>query len=283
MHHDVRRPSVARIYDWLLGGVDNYPSDHRVGADLLDIAPGSRTGALSNRAFLRRAVHVLARDYGIRQFLEHGCGLPARDNVHEVAQAVAPDARVVYVDNDPLVVAHARTRLVENPRTAVVDADVRDTAAIFADPAVRRLIRPDEPTAALFVSVAQCLGDEDVTPMIERVKQRLAPGSFVVLCQFTSPYADVRERVTRLMREATDGSWGRLREEEEVRGYLDGLEIIEPGLGDVAHWRAERRPTLRDAEAELIAWGGVGRLPAQALRGAGTSPNSADRDAARSS
>ncbi|MBW5486210.1 SAM-dependent methyltransferase [Streptomyces bambusae] len=264
MHHDVRRPSIARIYDWLLGGVDNYPADHRVGEDLLGIAPGCRTVALTNRAFLRRVVHTLAHDYGIRQFLEHGCGLPARDNVHEVAQAVDREARVVYVDNDPLVVAHARTRLVENPRTAVVAADVRDTGAIFGNPAVRRLIRPGEPTAALFVSVAQCLDDEDVTPMIERVKQRLAPGSFLVVCQLTSPYPEVRDRVTNLMHKATEGSWGRLREEHEVRGYLDGLEIIEPGLGDVADWRPERRPTLSSAAAELIAWGGVGRLPGQA-------------------
>ncbi|MEV8531304.1 SAM-dependent methyltransferase [Streptomyces sp. NPDC051211] len=263
MHHDVRRPSVARIYDWLIGGIDNYPPDQQVCRELLDIAPGSRAVARTNRAFLSRVVEVLAREYGVRQFLEHGCGLPARDNVHEVAQRIAPESRVVYVDNDPLVVAHARARLVENCRTAVVNADVRDTEAVFADPAVRRLIRPAEPTAALFVSVSQCLRDEEVSRMIEQVKERLAPGSFLVMCQFTSPDPAVREQVTALMRKATSGGWGRLREAEEVRGYLAGLDIIGPGLGDVADWLPDRPRGIRAHEAELIAWGGVGRLPGQ--------------------
>ncbi|MER5934718.1 SAM-dependent methyltransferase [Streptomyces sp. NPDC002054] len=267
MHHDVRRPNVARIYDWLLGGIDNYPPDQRVCRDLLDIAPGSRAAARTNRAFLSRVVEVLAREHGVRQFLEHGCGLPAGDNVHEVAQRVDPGSRVVYVDNDPLVVAHARARLVENSRTAVVDADVRDTDAIFADPAVRRLIRPGEPTAALFVSVAQCLGDEDVAAMIERVKQRLGPGGFLVMSQPTSPDPEVRSRVTALMREATSGQWGRLRDTEDVRGCLAGLDIIGPGLGDVADWLPERRRGIRAQEAELIAWGGAGRLPRQSPAG----------------
>ncbi|WP_330333843.1 SAM-dependent methyltransferase [Streptomyces sp. NBC_00536] len=256
----MRTPSVARIYDRLLGGVDNHPVDQKVCEDLLGIAPGSRTLALASRAFLRRAVRVLARDYGIRQFLEHGCGLPARDNVHEVAQTVAPGSRVVYIDNDPLVLAHARARLVENPWTAVVSADVRDTAAVFAAPEVRGLIRPGEPTAALFVAVSQCLPDQDVLPMLERVKERLAPGSFLVVCQYTSRCPEVRDRVTSLIRDATLGGWGRVREEHEVRGFLHGLEIIEPGLGDVADWRPDPvRPALPRA-TDLIAWGGVGRI-----------------------
>ncbi|MFJ7204290.1 SAM-dependent methyltransferase [Streptomyces sp. NPDC098789] len=261
MHHGVRTPSVARIYDRLLGGVDNHPVDQKVCDDLIGIAPGSRTLALASRSFLRRAVRVLARDYGVRQFMEHGCGLPARDNVHEVAGAVAPEARVVYIDNDPLVLAHARARLVENPWTAVVAADVRDTAAIFDSAQVRGLVRPDEPTAALFVAVSQCLPDEDVVPMLERVKERLAPGSFLVVCQYTSRCPEVREQVTSLIRGATQGRWGRVREEHEVRGFLHGMEIMDPGLGDVTDWRPDPvRPSLPRA-TDLIAWGGVGRIP----------------------
>ncbi|MER5731489.1 SAM-dependent methyltransferase [Streptomyces sp. NPDC002138] len=260
MHHGVRTPSVARIYDRLLGGVDNHPVDQKVCDDLLGIAPGSRALALTSRAFLRRAVRVLARDYGVRQFLEHGCGLPARDNVHEVAQSVAPEARVVYIDNDPLVLAHARARLVENPWTAVVPADIRETDAIFDHPEVRGLVRSDEPTAALFVAVSQCLPDEDVLPMLERVKERLAPGSFLVLCQYTSPCPDLRDQVTTLIRGATHGRWGRVREEHEVRGFLHGLEIVEPGLGDVADWRPESGRTPLPRARDLIAWGGVGRM-----------------------
>ncbi|MFD9072530.1 SAM-dependent methyltransferase [Streptomyces lasiicapitis] len=257
---DVDTPSVARMYDWLLGGIDNYPADRDACQDLLRIAPSTKALALNNRAFLRRVVKVLAKEHGIRQFLDHGSGLPTRDNVHEVAQRVDHDARVVYVDNDPIVLAHGRTRLVENERTAIVQADMRDTSSIFSHPDVTRLIRRDKPTAALFVSVTHCLKDDEVQPMIEAVKQRLAPGSFLVVCQLVSEHEKVRDGVTSLMATATGGNWGRVREEDDVRGYLHGLEIIEPGLCDVTDWRPDREVHPRQHVDDWVEWGGVGRL-----------------------
>ncbi|WP_343041773.1 SAM-dependent methyltransferase [Streptomyces typhae] len=258
---DVETPSVARMYDWLLGGIDNYKADRDACQILLEIAPSTKALAVNNRAFLRRVVKVLAQEYGIRQFLDHGSGLPTRDNVHEVAQRVATDARVVYVDNDPIVLAHGRTRLVENDRTAIVQADMRDTDGIFRHSDVTRLIRRDEPTAALFVSVTHCLKDHEVQPMIDAVKERLAPGSFMVICQLVSEHEKVREDVTALMADATGGNWGRVREEDDVRGYLRGLDLIEPGLRDVTDWRPDREVHPRQHVDDWVEWGGVGRLP----------------------
>lgn len=258
---DTHTPSVARMYDWLLGGIDNYEADQKACHELLEIAPSTKALAQNNRAFLRRVVRVLAREHGIRQFLDHGSGLPTRDNVHQVTQHVAPDSRVVYVDNDPIVLAHGRARLVENDRTAVVQADMRDTETIFAHDDVRRLIRRGEPTAALFVSVTHCLKDDDVQPLLERVKERLEPGSFLVVCQLVSEHASVRTGVTELMKKATHDSWGRVREEQDVRNYLGGLEILEPGLCDVTKWRPDNEVIPRQREDDWVEWGGVGRLP----------------------
>ncbi|MDF3292382.1 SAM-dependent methyltransferase [Streptomyces silvisoli] len=259
---DTKTPSVARMYDWLLGGVDNYPSDREACQELLEIAPSSKALALNNRAFLRRVVRVLAQQYKIRQFLDHGSGLPTQDNVHQVAQQVDPQARVVYIDNDPIVLAHGRSRLDQNDRVAILKADMRDTKKIFQHPAVVDLIHKDEPTAALFVSVAHCLKDEEVVPMLSAVKDRLAPGSLFVICQLVSDRADVRDRVTALMDRATHGTWGRVRETREVRAYFDalGLKIIDPGLCDVTDWRPDTDLVPRQKEDDWVEWGGVGEL-----------------------
>ncbi|WP_445397757.1 SAM-dependent methyltransferase [Streptomyces sp. LE64] len=260
---DTHTPSVARMYDWLLGGVDNYRSDRDACAELLEIVPDSQALALNNRAFLRRVVRFLAEEAGIRQFLDHGSGLPTLDNVHEIAQRVDPDSRVVYIDNDPIVSAHGRTRLEQNRQTAVVQADMTDTAAIFAHDEVRRLIRPDEPTAALFVSVLHCLKDEQVLPMLHRVKRELAPGSIFVICQLVSERADIRDRVTGLMADATHGSWGRVRAKAEVAAYFDdlGVTVREPGLVNVTTWRADTEVVPRQRTDDWEEWGGIALLP----------------------
>ncbi|MCX4659141.1 SAM-dependent methyltransferase [Streptomyces uncialis] len=259
---DTRTPSVARMYDWLLGGVDNYRSDRDACADLLRIVPDSQALALNNRAFLRRIVHYLAAERGIRQFLDHGSGLPTRDNVHEIAQREDPDSRVVYIDNDPIVHAHARARLEHNDRTAVLHADMTETTAIFGHPDVRRLIRRHQPTAALFVSVAHCLKDEQVLPMFRRVKDRLAPGSVMVICQLVSERADIRDQVTALMKNATDGAWGRVRSKAEVAEYFDqlGLTAIKPGLVNVTTWGAESDVVPRQRTGDWEEWGGAAVL-----------------------
>ncbi|MGW0313989.1 SAM-dependent methyltransferase [Streptomyces flavidovirens] len=257
---DVSTPSVARMYDWLLGGIENYDSDRKACADLLEVAPSSKEMALNNRAFLRRVVRYLAEERGVRQFLDHGSGLPTQQNVHQIAQSIDPSSRVVYTDIDPIVLAHGRTTLEENGRTAVIQADMRNTDDIFAHPEVKRLIRPDEPTAALFVSVLHCLPDkDDPGALVRRVAKRLPAGSFLVVCQLVSDRASVRQDVTSLMAEATHGNWGRVREKHEVAAYLAGMDIIEPGLVDVTKWRPDNEVLPRRPE-EWEEWGGVAQL-----------------------
>ncbi len=158
---DVTIPSVARMYDYYLGGKDNYAVDRAACEELDQVVPSTRALAVNNRRFLRRVVRWLAEEQGVRQFIDHGSGLPTQDNVHEVAQRVAPDARVVYIDNDPIVLAHGRALLEENRNTAVIQADMRDTDGILGHPEVTRLIDFDRPVAALFVSVLHCIPDED--------------------------------------------------------------------------------------------------------------------------
>ncbi|WP_346011939.1 SAM-dependent methyltransferase [Streptomyces sp. SID3343] len=259
---DVNVPSVARMYDWLLGGTDNYAADEDACLQLLRIVPTTRALALNNRLFLQRVVHTLATEYGIRQFLDHGSGLPTQDNVHQVAQRVDSDARVVYIDNDPLVLAHGRTLLDQNDRTTVIQAEMTDTDGIFEHPDVRRLIEFKAPVAALFVSVLHCIPDEDdPAGMIERVASRLVPGSIMVVCQLVSEHRHIRDSVTEFMAQSTNGSWGRVREPREVDAYFIGKEILEPGLVEVSRWRPDTEVRPRQGrDPEWIEYGGVARL-----------------------
>ncbi|GAA3486498.1 SAM-dependent methyltransferase [Streptomyces cremeus] len=266
---DVDTPSVARMYDWLLGGIENYQSDRDACVELLTIAPSTKELALNNRNFLRRVVRVLAEDYGIRQFVDHGSGLPTQDNVHQIAQRVDPASHVVYIDNDPIVLAHGRTTLEENEQTAIIKADMRNQDYITGHAEYRRLIDPTKPTAALFVSVLHCVPDEDARTLVDTVRARLKPGDFMVICQLASEQADVRERVTRLMDVSTGGHWGRVRKPEEVEAYFEGLRILDPGFGkgdgkaplcDVTDWRADSQVVPRQKSQEWIEWGGVGEV-----------------------
>ncbi|MEV7596961.1 SAM-dependent methyltransferase [Kitasatospora sp. NPDC089797] len=259
---DVTVPSDARVYDWLLGGSINFHSDRRAAERLLQIAPTSRQLVLSNRWFLQRVVHTLAAEYGVRQFLDYGCGLPLGDNLHQVAQRVDPASRIVYVDKDPIVIAYGRESLDENDRTALVRADMTDTDAVFGHPAALDLIHPDEPTAVLFAAVLHCLPDEqDPAELIRQVTARLAPGSFVVVSELVSDDAGVRSGVTELMNRQVPRHWGRVREKREVRSYFDGLEIEPPGLVDVTDWRPVSDLQQRQRSRELTAFGGLARVP----------------------
>ncbi|MYS83530.1 SAM-dependent methyltransferase [Embleya scabrispora] len=259
---DVDTPSAARMYDWYLGGTDNYPADRSACEELLKIVPSTCELARNNRAFLQRVVRVLAAEYGIRQFLDHGSGLPTRENVHQVAQGVDPTARVVYVDNDPIVLAHGRMLLEENDNTAVIQADMTDTEAIFEHPDVKRLILLQEPVAALFVSVLHCLPESaEPAAMIRRVAERLPSGSFMVICQLVSDDPAIRDGVSDFMAEATGNNWGRVREPAEVDAYFDGLTILEPGLVEVSTWRPDSHVTARQETDEWIEYGGLARIP----------------------
>ncbi|MER7118445.1 SAM-dependent methyltransferase [Streptomyces goshikiensis] len=258
---DTSRASAARMYDWLLGGTENYEVDRDACAQLLKIAPSTQQLARSNRDFLRRVVRKLAVEKGIGQFLDHGSGLPTQDNVHEIAQRVRPGARVVYVDNDPMVLAHARTSLDDNENTMVLDYDMQQTQEIRR--ATDGFLDWNEPIAALFVSVLHCLKDEPgPAVLIEAITQELPPGSYVVICQLVSDDPGVRDGVTKLMELATDNNWGRVRTTSEVLAYFDLLEIEDPpGLVDVNDWWPDCQPPPAHLRpTDWVEWGGLGRV-----------------------
>ncbi|MFD3356287.1 SAM-dependent methyltransferase [Streptomyces fradiae] len=261
-HVDLSVPSAARMYDWLLGGSNNYEVDQEACQMLLDVAPTSRELALNNRWFLQRVVRVLAEEHGIRQFIDFGSGLPTQRNVHQIAQEVDPDAHVVYIDNDPVVLALGQSLLDENDNTAILSVDMTDTDTIFAHEDVDRLIDFTRPAAALFISVLHCLPDSaGPKELVQRVVDRLVPGSFVVVCQLVSDDERVRDGVTELMRVQTHGNWGRVRERADVDEIFDGLVVEEPGLVDVTDWRPDSELQQRRRSIEWTEYGGLGRVP----------------------
>ncbi|MDQ0935179.1 SAM-dependent methyltransferase [Streptomyces turgidiscabies] len=256
---DVTIPSVARMYDSLLGGQDNYPADRAACTELLKHVPSMRELALNNRQFLRRVVQVLAAEYGIRQFIDYGSGLPTQDNVHEVAQRVDPASRVVYIDNDPIVRAIGGVLLESNENTAVLQADMRDTDEIFSSEPVRRLIDFTQPVAALFVSVLHCIPDASgPAQLVARVADRLPAGSMMVVCQLVSDSAQVRDFVTGFMDEQTQGHWGRVREKRDVADFCVPLDVVEPGLVEVSGWRPGMDEVPTQSSWEWEEYGGVG-------------------------
>ncbi|MFF9408478.1 SAM-dependent methyltransferase [Streptomyces anandii] len=260
---DENVPTAARMYDHYLGGKDNYAADRAACEELDKVVPSTRRLALNNRRFLQRAVRTLAEEYGIRQFLDHGSGLPTQDNVHQVAQRIDPKTHVVYVDNDPMVLVHGRALLQQDERTTVIHADLRQTDEIFSHPETERLIDFSQPVAVLFNSVFHCIPDSETDgPMavVRRVRERLAPGSVMLMCQLVSEDPEVRAFVTDFMAQATQGHWGRVREREDVAEWFRGLEILEPGLVEVSTWRPDTEVAPRQLTNEWIEFGGLGMV-----------------------
>ncbi|MEV5730771.1 SAM-dependent methyltransferase [Streptomyces pharetrae] len=262
---DTSKPSVARMYDHLLGGTDNYIVDREACEELLRLAPSTRELALVNRAFLVRAVRYLARRHGVRRFLDHGSGLPTRPNVHQVAQEVDETSEVVYVDNDPEVLSYGRMMLAEDPETtAVLGADMRDTEAIFESEEVRRLLRDGQPVAALFVSVLHCIpDDDDPWALVNRVARRLPPDSYMVISHLASDHPELRKQVTEFMRRVTGGQWGRVRSTQEVERYFEHLELLETQKPvEVSRWLPDSdfAPRQEDPAPEWIEFGAVARI-----------------------
>ncbi|MEE1931336.1 SAM-dependent methyltransferase [Streptomyces sp. TRM 70351] len=259
---DLTVPSAARMYDWLLDGRYHYEVDRRTGEELLRHAPTIKQLALNNRWFLERVVRSLVEEHGIRQFIDFGSGLPTQNNVHQVAQSVDKTSRVVYVDNDPVVMAHGLSILDENERTAILSADMTKPDDVFAHEDFTRLIDLDQPVAVLYVSVFHCVPDEAKPKEVVRsVVERLRPGSFVVLCHLVSDDEKVRRAVTDLMLEQTRGHWGRVRERHEVEEFFEGLTIHPPGLVDVTDWRPVSELQQRQRSIEITDFGGLAQVP----------------------
>ncbi|MFD3523955.1 SAM-dependent methyltransferase [Streptomyces sp. NPDC058653] len=251
---DTSRPHPARIYDYLLGGKDNYEVDQEAGDQLAVAAPEVRIGVRANRAFLQRAVrHVVGS--GVRQILDVGTGLPTSPNVHETAQEVAPDVRIAYVDNDPIVNAHANALLDRSGGTSIVLADLRDPGAILDHPEVRRVIDFDEPVALLLVAILHFLtDDEQPEQVVATLRDALPAGSFLVLSHATGDFAD-RSDAQAVYNNATASL--NLRPRARVERFFDGFELIGPGLAQVPFWRPDAPPP---PGSETIGFfGGVAR------------------------
>ncbi|MCI2422901.1 SAM-dependent methyltransferase [Saccharopolyspora sp. K220] len=263
-------PSVARMYDYLLGGKDWYEVDRQAVLALRLVTPDIDDVALRNRMWLQRAVYFAAAELGIRQFLDLGTGLPTQRNVHQVAQEIHPDARVVYVDNDPIVLAHGRALLAENNRTIMVAGDMAQPDTVLLAPEVLDLIDFGEPVAAIYASVLHCLPDEaHPYEVVKHVRDALPSGSCLALSHLESEDQAAAEALTTSMRTST-GYWGRVRTRGEIGGFFDGFNIVEPGLGDIAEWRLDL-PAVEldpapdyvrpDAASPVIEFGGAGIKP----------------------
>lgn len=256
---DVTVPNVARIYDWLLGGKDNFAADRKAGQRLLAAVPEAAKAARANRAFLGRAVRFLAEEAGIRQFLDIGTGLPTQGNVHEFAQAADPRARVVYCDNDPIVVTHANALLANNLTVTASQADLRDPDFLFSLPLGRPLIDTSQPLAVLLVAVLHFLRDpDDPWPLVERIKRKLAPGSYVVISHVTGD--EISTESARAATEVYEGASapGVVRSQYEIARFFSGLNLVEPGLVEGSAWRL---PPLGRRPRPALFYAGIGRKP----------------------
>jgi S-adenosyl methyltransferase len=256
---DTTVAQIARVYDYCLGGKDNFAVDREVGDLVREIYPEIVHTARANRAFLTRAVRYLAGEAGIRQFLDIGTGIPTADNTHEVAQRVAPSSRVVYVDNDPMVLAHARALLTSGPvgQVAYVDADLRDVPAVLAG--ASRVLDFGQPVAVMLVAVLHCIPDwDDPHGIVARLMDAVPAGSYLVV---SHPPGDVSDELSA----ETARRFNKLLAQKvthrglpKVERFFEGLELLEPGVVPVLKWR----PT-RQAEAEAAPpaamWGAVGR------------------------
>ena len=258
---DTTRPHTARMYDYFLGGKNHFAADRELADKVLATTPSARTAARENRAFLGRAVRFLAAEAGIRQFLDIGTGLPTTSSVHQVAQAIIPSARVVYTDNDPLVLAHARALLTSSPegRTAYIQADLRQPESILASPVAREVLDFSQPVALMLAAILHFLPDSDNPgEVLATLLGALPAGSYLVASHTTAEHDP--EQWAPLQRAYESGGIpGQFRDSGEfARLAFAGLELVPPGVVLVSEWRPDTtgpRPT----PAEVSVYGGVAR------------------------
>jgi len=250
---------VARVYNYWLGGKDNFAADRAAGEQAIKAFPGIPLSARSNRAFLARTVRFLAGEADIRQFLDVGTGIPSANNTHEVAQSAAPAARVVYVDNDPIVLTHARALLASDPAGATdyIDADMRDPQQILAQ--AGRLLDFSRPVALMLMAVLQHLDDEDSPyQIVQTLIAALPPGSYLAI---SHPAKDIDAEAMAKMADSLNKMMAEkvtFRDRAAVARFFDGLELVEPGLVQASKWR----PTSEsEATSPAALWAGVARKP----------------------
>ncbi len=247
----------ARVYDYLLGGKDNYAADREAAAEFAAAMPSILPGVQANRAFLRRAVEYLAREAGIRQFLDIGTGLPTAQNTHQVAQSIVPESRVVYVDNDPIVLAHARALLTSSPEGATdyLEADARDPAKILREAA--RTLDFSQPVAVMMLLVLHFIPDSDGPhQIVAELMDAVPPGSYLTVSDATTDIDTDRViGATSQYNARTGPTRSSPRTRAEISRYFDGLQFVDPGLVPVSQWR-----TLGPAPI-IPAYAGIGRKP----------------------
>ena len=257
---DTSKPHPARMYDAYLGGKDNYAADREAVRQILRTWPEVRDMARANRAFMQRAVRFLAGEVGIRQFVDIGTGIPSAGNVHEVAGQVAPGARVVYVDNDPIVHVHANALLTGSGTTAIVLADLRDPGAILAHPKLRELIDFSRPVGLLLVAILHFIAEaEDPAGIVATLRDALPPGSYLALSHGTADFhpPGVAGEAAASYERATAPLV--LRTFEQVSAFFGGFELVEPGLVQAPLWQPDGKPPRPKDLARLGVYAGVGR------------------------
>jgi S-adenosyl methyltransferase len=251
----------ARVYDYLLGGKDNFAADRALGDAVVKAMPAAREMVRANRAFLGRAVRYLVTEAGVRQFLDVGTGIPTAGNTHEVAQATAPDSRIVYVDNDPIVLVHARALMTSDPAgaTAFIGADVRDPDTILSDPALRRTLDLGKPVALMLVAILMYIRDEDnPRGLVSALMDALPSGSYLTI---THPTADFSpdEVVSAVAATEQAGISFTTRTQAEVAAFFDGLDLVDPGVVPILAWHLRGIPP--GAARAAYYYGAMGRKP----------------------
>jgi hypothetical protein len=248
----------ARVYDFWLGGKDNFQADRDAAELAVAAYPNILPGVRANRAFLRRAVQYLAGEQGIRQFLDIGTGLPTNDNTHQIAQEIAPESRIVYVDNDPIVLSHARALLTSTSEgaTRYIDADARDTGTILREAA--RMLDFSQPIAVMALLILQYIPDADnPRQVVSTIMNAMPSGSYLTVTDTTRDiHADQGAAVTQRLNARMGSTQLTMRTREEIAGYFDGLDLVDPGLVSLPHWR----PVVEPAGL-LNAYAGMGRKP----------------------
>ena len=252
-------PHPARVYDYWLGGKDNFEADRRAAADAIEIFPKTVESARACRSYLSRVVRYLTAEAGIRQFLDLGSGLPSVQNVHEVAQSIAPDSRVVYVDNDPVVLLHAKALLASSPEgaTGYIQADLRHPELVL--PEAAQILDFGEPVAVMLLAVLHFVSDSyDPAGLIAALMDAVPSGSYLAIGHHTADIYPELTEFARYLSELNPDFAATLRDREQVTRLFEGLELVEPGVVQISKWRPDSEVTARMPAA---LWGGVARKP----------------------
>lgn len=260
---DTTVPSPARVYDYWLGGGHNFAPDRVLAEKILQIMPGVRDAARLNRSFLRRAALFMV-EQGVRQFLDIGSGIPTVGNLHEIVQEEAPDCRVVYVDRDPVAVAHSELILAGNGNTAVLQADLRDLDAIFSSDATRKLIDFDQPVGLFMLLLLHFVPDEwDPVSIVGSYRDRLVPGSYLALSHVAAEARpDGMDEAVQTYNVKSSQNQAYPRTRDEVRAFFGGFDLVEPGLVGCPAWRPDGEGDFSmDEEINAVPYAGVAVKP----------------------